>query len=225
MTRLTCGKKIRMLSALCFLCLFRFAGYSEASITTLTESAFLDLAPQGLLYVETLEAYPAGAADLPLDLVNGQFSVESGIATIDTVYRAGQFTNILRGSSITAGRTFTLFPDSTVAWAADLAMEAIGLGPQSIEVKVIGNSGTATFYFDRNDIDPYFAGFYDPSGLVSLEFMNLGFNTADGTQYSNYNFDDIMTLSRVPLPPAVWLFATGLIPLAIVHGNRFRKPR
>ena len=123
------------------------------------------------------------------------------------------------------GRAFTLFPDSTVAWAADLALEAVGLGDQKFEVTVIGNSGTAIFYFDKNDFDPYFAGFYDPTGLVGVEFNNLGFTSDNGTQFSNYDFDDIMTLSRVPLPASVWLFGAGLFPLAVAYGRRIRKLR
>lgn len=220
MTHRSFAKKILAFATLCFACLPQFVGIGEASITTLTESEFLDLAPQGQLYIETLESYATGTTASPLDLTNSQFAVDAGTPYIDNLYRAGEFTNVLRGSSITAGRAFTLFPDSTVAWASDIAMEAVGLGLQTIEVNVIGNSGTATFYFNKNDFDPYFAGFYDPTGLVSVEFNNLGFSTGNGTQYSNYNFDDIMTISQVPLPPAFWLFASGLVPLAIVYGRR-----
>lgn len=225
MTSISVRTKIKALLAICCLCLCPYAGITEASITTLTELDFLELAPQGQLYIETLETFGTGGYDTPLALSNSMFAVDSGSAYIDTISRDGGFTNILRGTSIMGGRAFTLFPDSTVAWAADLALEAVGLGDQQFEVSVIGNSGTATFYFDKNDFDPYFAGFYDPTGLVSVEFQNLGFSTGNGTQFSNYDFDDIMTLSRVPLPASVWLFGSGLFPLAVAYGRRNRKLR
>jgi hypothetical protein len=213
----------KAIMALQLACLLLPLSPARASITSLTEVEFLDLAPEGFLYTDTLETYVGGQYEQPLELVNGQFRVDFGSPVIESLYRGADLTNVLSGTSIIGGRTFTLFPDSTVAWATDLTLQSVGLGPQEFEVTVVGNSGTATFLFEKNDFNPYFASFYDPSGLISVEFNNLGFTIDEGTQFSNYDFDDIMTLSRVPLPSAIWMFATGLFPLALFFCRRLIK--
>lgn len=190
---------------------------SAATISLLTEAEYLGLVTTGELAVETFEIYPEGFYPASQDFSNFQYSVSSGAVTINSGYELNVgFNNTLSGSLI-SDRLFEFSPaDQIFAFGTDMMLSSFGSGPQTFEITVTGNSGVSVFQFDRTSLDWSdwnFSGFHDPLGLISIGFSNLGYSGGTGTEYSNYKFDNVMTLAAVPLPPALILFASGLLAL------------
>ncbi len=189
-------------------------GMAAAIITQVSEAEFLALAPGRVAFTEDLEIYPQGFVGTQLDLRNGQHTVNNGSILIDEIFVLGQgLDNVLKNSEIQGERTFDLFPQATIAWGTDLNLSSLGSGAQTFKVNVVGNSGNETFFFNRDDFDTYFAAFLDPLGLISISFENLGHDTGSGNQWSAYYFDDMTTISQVPLPGAPLLFVSAALGL------------
>lgn len=197
---------------------------SAATISSLTEAEFYSLVPTNELNIETFEIYPEGLYPASQEFSDFTYGVTSGAVYINKGFEAGVgFNKTLSGSEI-SDRLFEFYPlDNVLAFGTDMKMSAFGSGPQTFEVTVTGNSGVSTFFFDRtssNWSDWHFEGFYDSLGLISINFSNLGYDDGTGIGRSNYAFDNVRTLTAVPVPSALILFVSGTFTLMA-----FRKRR
>jgi len=61
----------------------------------------------------------------------------------------------------------------------------------------------------QSEFGQYFAGYYDPTGILSVSTVGLG-NGAGS--FFNYSLDNV-TVGAVPIPATVWVFGSGLIGL------------
>lgn len=193
---------------------------TATTISTLTESEFNNLIPGSELVVETFESSATGSYSTPVGFSNFQYDVSASSAYIGTGYELGVgLNNTLSALDTTSTRTFEFTSaDLVTSFGTDMQMSAFGSGPQTFNVTATGNSGTALFQFDRTSTDAFewlFTGFYDPLGLISIEFTNLGYNSGTGTGYSNYKFDNVKTLTTiaVPAPPTIYLLFVGMLAL------------
>lgn len=190
---------------------------SAATITLLTEAEYIALIPTGDLAIENLESYPEGLYPATQDFSIFQYTVSSGAVSVNRGFELGIGFNNTLSSTLIDDRLFEFTPDDQVfVFGTEMKLSSFGSGPQTFEVTVTGNSGVSIFQFDRTSLDWsdwLFTGFQDPLGLISIEYSNLGFTNV-GTEYSNYNFDNIRVLTTpVPIPPAMLLFVSGFLVL------------
>ena len=170
--------------------------------------------------VEDFESYPAAfpVADQasPFVFLNGSFTTAGTISINGTPLFCGTAGDqcLIDRNETTGIRSFFGLPAGTTHWGATL--QYIDLS-DLINVVVTGGSGV----LDITEAGTSFLGFYDPLGITSIAFENLGTHSGGNTSIGNYAFDDIIT-AQVPEPSTFALFCVGLAGL-ILRGRSGRS--
>lgn len=154
---------------------------------------------------EDFETYSSGLIPSTLDANGFSFSTPGGVfITGDALFCGEAGDNCLLGQTLLdAPRTFDGFNSGTTAFGFQLHM--IG---QNDNIRVSVNSGSSSQDFILSDNGNF--GFFDPLGIDSIVFLNLG-DTAGGR--GNYSFDNIITTASstavVPLPASLVLLLSA----------------
>jgi len=179
----------------------------------------------GARFGETFLGFSTGSVASPLVTFNGTYRSDSPFITDISSSNCSSF-RCLSDSFISGPRTFDTFRPGTTAWAADITL---GNTLDDIEITVVGNSGIQ--FFDL--LTPDFFGVTDPTGLVSVSFVNRGRTTSGGTARSSYGFDTVITFApfaepdpepdlgaSVPEPGTLALFGIGFVGLGYMRRRR-----
>jgi len=167
----------------------------------------------------------------PVPCENGQWLMDKlprTFTAVEPYTLHGYLTNryLIDSQAVAPARTFGGFPAGTTYWGADA-----GLGwTEMFRVTVTGNSGTLVVTALGKSLNQFF-GVTDPSGLISVQFVNLGVPPSGnnpGGSIGNYAFDNIVTATNqtsapVPPPPPPYLSQTAkanLIALDSAPGAR-----
>jgi hypothetical protein len=203
-----------------------------AAPVLITLSEYTALSTSGVETIENFETFapfnPFSHNLTELELSNGTFhgsdpSFTGGLY----IHEEADGNQFLGDNGIDESQTFNLFPPNTTTWAADLRWRYTPDPGGMLRVTAISNDGSSTFFVGGNDctwsvdgcptIDKNigFIGLYDPSGITSVSWLQYpGYDPACGCDtWTSYAYDNVRTVSAVPLPAGLWLFGSGLLGL------------
>ncbi|MDJ0939452.1 MAG: PEP-CTERM sorting domain-containing protein [Woeseiaceae bacterium] len=198
---------------------FLLAAQAHAVPIQLNETDFANATASLSVTTEDFEGFSTGLYASPFTFSNGQMSSVSPLITASSTFcDTGQCLLDSTAQGTEEARVFSGFAADTDYWATDLRF----VSPADLfDVVVTGNSGV----LNLNGVSLVtmanlgFVGFYDPLGLLSISFTNLGTQGGLG----NYSFDNIQTASEVPEPATILLLGAGLMGLSALRRRRISK--
>lgn len=176
--------------------------------------------------LEDFESFPAFDVQTGAEVYNGfTASADSGnwiIGASSTFCDTSGDQCLMNQTATNDTRTFDTFASGTNFFGLDLT--AIG-EQDDFQINVNGSSGLNTFVVTGSEM----LGFGDTAGLASVSVTNLG----DGSGFSNYGLDDIITgtsanlsdnTPSIPEPATLALFGLGLGGVGVLARRR-RSPQ
>ncbi len=166
--------------------------------------------------VEDFESTATGIKPSPFTFLNGTYTGGDGSVTSSLLF-CGTSPDICltNHDEIADVKTFFDFITGTAYWGADMFF----INPANpINVVVTGGSGV----LDITQIGTTFFGFYDPLGITSVTFLNMGTINPDGFRtFTNYSWDNITTATvQVPEPGTLALFGLGLFGMGLARRRK-----
>jgi hypothetical protein len=203
-------------------------GVATLAMVSVGEAAPVRIDYQSIvpLTVEAFEDAPPGSLTNPTFFNGFAFSIQNGgpgpelpeppnVPVIsDSPAICGWTTRCLWGVQIGGRREFASFNPSTTAFGLRLSVIQES---DLIEAVTTGGSGVSALIFSG----PQELGLFDPAGLLSVRFANLGTDYGEGGfGRGNYSFDDVITGVPIPVPPTLILLLGAILASRILLRGR-----